>query len=69
MTAHSFNPMFDESGSMGDIGIECFTTFKLEKVRVVAFCECYTELFLATIIRVFFERGCFLQLTRGHRAW
>ena len=37
--------MFDESGSMGDIGIECLTTFKLEKVSVVAFCECYTELF------------------------
>ena len=37
--------MFDESGSMGDIGIECLTTFKLEKVSVVAFCEYYTEIF------------------------
>ena len=45
VTAHSFNPMFDESGSMGDIGIECLTTFKLEKVSVVAFCEYYTEIF------------------------
>ena len=44
MTDHSFNPIFEEVGSLGDIGIECFITLKLETIRVVGLSECYSEL-------------------------
>ena len=43
VTVHSFNPIFEEDGSLGDIGIECLVTLKLETIRVVGLSECYSE--------------------------
>ena len=43
VTDHSFNPIFEEVGSLGDIGIECLITLKLETISVVVFCESYSD--------------------------
>ena len=43
MTDHSFNPIFEEVGSLGDIGVECLITLKLETIRVFVFCEFYSD--------------------------